>query len=241
MSRAERSSVHEEIWLLLPWLANGRLSGAERVQAEAHIRECSACADELSVQQRVCEALSAPERVTYAPGPSFRKLLDRIDGPPGKTGSSPGEPARIESLVTRRRKSGSHAALWRPPGLAWAASFIGMVAITGLVATAYLWLQPRFVTVTDPAGRQTVLHIAVDRSLTIGEVTELLRADGARVVQGPDATGILGVVPAGPRATGSGQPLFDLHARLAADPRVRWVQPVDSDDATPDTSTTRER
>ncbi len=31
---------HEEVWLLLPWLANGRLSPAEREMAEDHVRRC---------------------------------------------------------------------------------------------------------------------------------------------------------------------------------------------------------
>ena len=232
MSRAERSSVHEETWLVLPWLANGRVAQAERERAEGHVRECSQCADELSVQQRLCDALSAPERVTYAPGPSFRKLLERIDGPGV-------QPPRAESFSPRRRKSAS-AALWRPPGLAWAASFIVMVAVTGLVATTYRWSEPRYQTRTDAsdARRPEVLHIALDRDLTIGEVEELLRADGARVVEGPGTTGIFGVTPSS-RTAATGRQLLDLAARLRADPRVRWVEPIDTDDATPDKSTPR--
>ena len=246
MSRAERSSVHEEICLVLPWLANGRLVHAERERAQEHVRECSQCAAELSVQQRLCDALSAPERVTYAPGPSFRKLLERIDGPGAQApraeaGSSRAETPRVESFGPRRRKSAS-AALWRPPGLAWAASFIVMVAVTGLVATTYRWSEPLYHPRLDPpaAPRSDVLHIALDRELTIGEVEELLRADGARVVEGPGTTGIFGVAPVTRSRTGTGHQLLDLAARLRADPRVRWVEPIDTDDSSPDKSTPRE-
>jgi hypothetical protein len=35
---------HEESWLLLPWLANGRLSHAERARLEEHLRGCAQCA-----------------------------------------------------------------------------------------------------------------------------------------------------------------------------------------------------
>jgi hypothetical protein len=237
MSRAERSSIHDETWLVLPWLANGRLSHAERERAEEHVRECSECANELAAQQRLCDALSAPERVTYAPGPSFRKLLERIDGPGAQiprteAGSPRTEPPRIESLSPRRRKSAS-AALWRPPGLAWAASFVLMVAVTGLVATTYRWSEPRYFTRSDPAEarRPEVLHIALDRELTIGEVSELLRVDGARVVEGPGTTGIFGVTPVtlGPSQRGTDRQLLDLATRLRADPRVRWVEPIAMD------------
>lgn len=246
MSRAERASVHEEIWLVLPWLANGRLSHAERERAEEHVRECSQCTAELSVQQRLCDALSAPERVTYAPGPSFRKLLERIDGPRAQApraeaGSSRAEPPPVESFGPRRRKSAS-AALWRPPGLAWAASFIVMVAVTGLVATTYRWSEPVYRTHTDAADARPpqVLHIALDRELTLGEVEELLRTDGARVIEGPGTTGIFGVAPVTRSRTETGRQLLDLAARLRADPRVRWVEPIGTDDSSPDKSILRE-
>ena len=241
MSSAKHSVVHEEIWLLLPWLANERLSGAERERAEEHVRVCDECAQELATQRRLCDALSAPERVTYAPGPSFRKLLERIDGPDAQSprGSESASPApRPEVVAARGRGRGrsGNTALWRPPGLAWAASFLVMVGITAMVATAYRWSEPLYATKSDSPVEtrgQGVLHIALDRELTIGEVEELLRADGARVVSGPDATGIFGIAAA-TRAGGYGnQPLLRLSDRLRADPRVRWVEPIDTDDTPP--------
>jgi anti-sigma factor RsiW len=87
------TSAHDETWLLLPWLANGRLTGAQRSQVEEHVRACAACAQELSAQRQLCALLTEPERVTYAPGPSLRKLLDRIDdrtAPPGARRDLPG-------------------------------------------------------------------------------------------------------------------------------------------------------
>ena len=80
MTAQQYTPVHEESWLLLPWLANGRLAGAQRALVEEHLRECAACAEEAELQRHMCAALTEPERVTYAPGPSFRKLMERIDG-----------------------------------------------------------------------------------------------------------------------------------------------------------------
>ncbi len=244
MSPTERSAAHEEVSLLLPWLANGRLSGAERERAEEHIRACKKCSDEVLVQTRLYEALSAPERVTYAPGPSFRKLLERLDGAQSQGNSSTPAP-RSESSVGRGRRSVfpriASASLWRPPGLAWAASFIVMVGMTALIALGYRWSEPRYTTHTESteAAHRGILHIAFDRTLTIGEVEELLRANGARVVEGSGTTGIFGVAPASGAGSGASpaastnRQLFDLAARLRADPRVRWVEPIDSGDAIP--------
>jgi hypothetical protein len=222
---ASRTSRHEESWLLLPWLANGRLSQAERAALEEHLRECAACTQELAQQRRLCQVLTEPERVTYAPGPSLRKLMERIDGH---------TPARLQEVrpVSRRSVPSALAAAWRPPGLAWAASFVLAIGLAAFAPTAYRWSQPRYVSLTSaPRGTPGVLHIAFDRSLPIGEMEEMLRSAGARVVEGPGTTGVFGIAPVA-AARGSAQSgevspqMLALAARLRADARVRWVEPL---------------
>src|SRR5215470_4190590 len=153
--------THEDAWLSLPWLANGRLSGAERLRVEEHVRGCAQCAREVALQRRLCEVLTEPERVTYAPGPSFRKLMDRIDGRKSAP-VTPAEsaPARVHVLAAR----GGSA--WRPPGLAWAASFLLLIGFVGLATTTYRWSQPRYSTYTSaPQTSTTVLRVAFVPSL----------------------------------------------------------------------------
>jgi hypothetical protein len=223
---ASRASRHEESWLLLPWLANGRLSHAERAAVEEHLRECAACTQELERQRLMCQVLTEPERVTYAPGPSFRKLMERIDGrAPAKPHE--GRPAG------RRSAASALAAAWRPPGLAWAASLVLAVGLAAVAPTAYRWWQPRYAThTTSERGAPGVLHIAFDRSLPIGQMEEILRSAGARVVEGPGATGIFGVAPVTATGRGGAQSgevsaqMRALAARLRTDARVRWVEPL---------------
>ena len=214
---------HSDAWLMLPWLANGRLSGPERARIEEHVRGCAQCAREVALQRRLCEVLTEPERVTYAPGPSFRKLMDRIDGRKAVTPAPP-RPSRLHALGSRG------SAAWRPPGLAWAASFLLVVGFAGLTATTYRWSQPRYVTHTAaPAATSTaVLHIAFLPSLSITEAGDALRGAGARVVEGPDNTGIVGVAPvaASTDSAGASAELRALAVRLRADARVRWVEPI---------------
>jgi hypothetical protein len=222
---------HDQVWLLLPWLATGRLSATEREMAEDHVRQCSACEQELAVQHLMGKAFTEPDRVTYAPGPSFRKLMDRIDSDEGTAPAR--RPLERPSLVTRL----SHVSLWRPPGLAWAASFLLLFGITGMMVQAYRWSEPAYRTHTDAsAASPRVLHIALDRTLPIGEVEELLQSGGARIVAGPDSTGVLGVTSAGintqTSAENANRQLQALAARLRTDPRVLWVQPL-ADEGTP--------
>ena len=221
------TSPHEECWLLLPWLANGRLAAPERARAEEHVRECPACAHELASQRLVCAALAEPDRVSYAPGPSLRKLLERIDGAAPRPRA-----ARAARAARRARSAAAQRSASRAPGLAWAASLVLVVGLAALGGATYRWSQPLYVTHTaSAAAHPDVLHIAFERSLTIGAVEEVLRAAGARVVEGPGTTGIFGVAPvavASQRAgaTGAVSPeMRALAARLRADPRVRWVEP----------------
>lgn len=211
---------HEESWLLLPWLANGRLGGAERARLEPHLRGCPECARELALQRLWCSALTGPERVTYAPGPSFRKLVERIDAEPAARAAPASSPA---ARLERAR------AAWRPPGLAWAASFVLCVALGTFAVTAYRWSQPLYVTHTAPAAAAPgVLHIAFERSLSIGAAEQLLLSAGARVVEGPDASGVFGVAPVSaaqaPGADAAG--LRALAERLRSEPQVRWIEPL---------------
>jgi Putative zinc-finger len=231
MMALDGNSRHEEVWLLLPWLASGRLAGEEREMAEEHVRQCAACERELALQAKMCDAFTQPDRVVYAPGPSFRKLMDRIDSDTSESNTAPAHTEQQPSVIRRL----SHVSLWRPPGLAWAASFLLLFGMSGLMLTAY-WSAPNYRVrsdlkhVIDP----NVLHIALDRSLPIGEVDEvLLHAGGARIVEGPNSTGILGVTPNGvdgkTPASAANKKLRALSARLRTDSRVLWVEPLEDD------------
>ena len=215
---AHDTSQHTATWLLLPWLANGRLPAHERASAEQHLETCAACARELALQRRMCEALGEPDRVSWAPGPSFRKLLDRLDGQAQAAPRTPAVSARATPPVSPARQA------WRPPGLAWAASVVLVVGLTGVVATTYRWSQPLYATHTlITRSTPGVLHVAFDRAAPVGEVEDILRAAGAHVVTGPDASGVFGIAPL---TAATPAQLRALETRLRAATRVRWVEPL---------------
>jgi hypothetical protein len=231
------AASHDEAWMALPWLASGRLSQTERDKIEPHVRTCTACREELAFQRLLCHALTEPDRVTYAPGPSFRKLMDRIDGaaPPAR------KSAEVYPNRARRAASGTllRPALWRPPGLAWAASFILMIGVAGIIGTLHRSAPASYTTRSDPSAPPTVLHIAFQPTITIDEAREALRSTGAQIVEGPDSVGIFGVVPglkpsASAAAERMSKQLRILSTRLRADPRVRWVEPIAGDDSPAD-------
>jgi hypothetical protein len=213
--------------MLLPWLVNGRLDAGERLRVEQHLRACEACSHELAQQRMIRAALTEPERVVYAPGPSFRKLLERIDGV-----ATPSAPQAAPAPASAARSRHWRAA-WRPPGLAWAASFLLAVGVATLLGTdLYRWSLPRYATYTDTtAVVPDVVHVAFAPGLGPVDVQQLLETAGGRVLEGPDATGVYGVTPLSggqgrDRSSPPGAAARALAARLRADPRVRWVQPA---------------
>lgn len=222
-------SLHEECWLLLPWLANGRLAAAQRALVEEHVAACAECAREVERGRLMCAALTQPERVTYAPGPSFRKLLERIDSRAAAARTTAGG-ARAAAPASRTLRPAVPA--WRPLGLAWAASLMLVAGLAALAATTWRWSQPLYATYTTTAATSAeVLHIAFVPSVSVGEAGQLLHSAGARVVEGPDAVGIFGIAPAAPASPdGAGArqhaELSELAQRLRTDPRVRWVEPL---------------
>lgn len=246
MIASDDSALHHEVWLSLPWLANGRLSQAERDKIEPHVRVCAVCREGLAFQRLLCNVLTEPDRVTYAPGPSFRKLMDRIDGsapPARKTRERDQAPtAPVHRQIGRHRSLAS----WRPPGLAWAASFILAVGLGGIITTVYRSSQPLYKTHTEATHvAASVLHISFERSVTVGEAEAALRSNGARVVEGPDG-GIFSIAPdtlANGKATPErvSQEMRALAARLRTDPRVRWVEPIPADNAAGDTPVSTSR
>ena len=131
---------------------------------------------------------------------------------------------------------------WRPSALIRgsvalhlaAASVVLAMGFTVFATTAYRWSQPRYAThTTAPRGTPGVLHIAFDRSVPIGEMEEMLRSAGARVVEGPGTTGIFGIAPVTAAQSGEVSPqMRALAARLRADARVRWVEPLTGTDGT---------
>jgi subtilisin family serine protease len=205
------TSQHAASWLLLPWLANGRLPANERVPVEQHVDDCAACARALALQRRMCEALAEPDRVSWAPGPSFRKLLDRIDRHTQVTQRPQAAAARPARLTARV----SYA--WRPPGLAWAASFVLAIGLGGIATTAVRWSQPLYSTHTLAANPVPgVLHIAFDRTVAIGQVEDILHAAGARVVLVQPLQEFRTLTDAPAAAAPYNDPLYDLQTNLVA-------------------------
>ena len=74
-----RDQEHDEVWTLIPWLVNGRLSGDEAARVRAHIAQCPRCQNERDAQSGICEIMREDDATAFASAASFEKLMFRID------------------------------------------------------------------------------------------------------------------------------------------------------------------
>lgn len=179
------NSPHRATEALLPWLLNGTLSQAERAEVDAHLQACPQCREELARQRELMAAYRAsplPEAQLDGEA-ALARLRTRLRADAAR-------PTLPQRLVARGR---ALAARWWP---ATVALQMGVILALG----ASLWMQLNASPQGDAAALYRGLGAAEQRAtgdaLVIfdpraGEAElrgALLRA-GARVVDGPTATG----------------------------------------------------
>lgn len=150
---------------LLPWLANGTLGGAERLEVEAHLATCERCRRELAFLESLREGVAGLEGAE-APGEfGLKRLMQEL----------------------RRRPQAAARRRWLAPALA---ASIAVIAIQSAML-ANLWTRPEGIV---PLGREmtgaVVLQIRFDPRATEADMRTALQAVGATLIDGPGALGI---------------------------------------------------
>jgi anti-sigma factor RsiW len=204
----DKPDDNDDVALLLPWYATGRLSGADRRRVELYLEEHPEERAHLAVVE---EELAETERLNRAlPGPSG---MDNILA--GIRSSENRRPvARTESGISRLlAKLGEWLTDLAPPvrGAAIAALLMLLAIQAGTIGA--LLRSPQEAEFRTAAGEEIV--VATRPSLLVmfapdapaAEITALLEELGARIVDGPRAGGVYGLALA---------PEADYEAALAA-------------------------
>lgn len=192
-----RERPHHPAQYLLPWYVNGTLDEADTALVEAHLGECPECQADVEAELGLAARLTA---------------LSREAGPDMVAPPAENRPARSPVRFLRR-----------PVALGWALG--GQAVAAALLLAIFLPRQPapddRLYHVlgsdtTARAGNVIVLFAPEAREQA---VRQALVAAGARVVDGPTASGAyLLQVPAERRA-------FALE-RLRTNPQVTLAEPI---------------
>jgi hypothetical protein len=199
--------THEQVWDLIPWLVNARLSAEEAVGVRAHLERCAPCAREYAEQRRIFDGMQADDSIAFASEAAFQKLAARIDAPPS------GERA---AMATR-----------------WVAA-AGLAAMLGLAVWGGGWLLKgppgradayRTLTALPAATLNGArLRVVFAPDLKLNELERLLRSIDASISDGPTEAGVFTLT-----LTGGDNSAAEVSKRLAllrADASVRFAEPV---------------
>lgn len=216
MTTAEHR-LHQEVWGLLPWLANGRATGEQRHLAERHLAGCPDCRAELAREQRLAAGMAQPS----VPGPALSqglaRLMQRVDQV---------EPARPP----------------RPWLAAWAgdgttirlstAALLGTLQLA-LFAAAAAWFFNAAPDAAPTSGYQTLtsaptgapsapaLRVVCHPGRPVGELQSLLVRHGLTIIAGPTEAGVFTLGVAAPPA---GSDLDALAAELRRSPVIAFAE-----------------
>ena len=214
-----RGDDHQEARTLLPWYLTGRLDPSERALVEAHLDRCPECQAEARSERRLAAEIAAAE--ADAPSDveqSWARFSLRFEV----------EPPRRARLADLRAWIGDlqHTAVRQlsvsPPWLRWAVAgqFSLLVAIASFLPQALH--KPIYHALgAAPAAASGDIVVIFHPDITERQLRETLKANDARVVDGPTETdAYLLHVPKSERAA--------VLERLRRQGRVELAEPVDS-------------
>jgi len=216
--------VHQRIWELLPWYANGSLAERERERVEAHLAACPRCQEEETICRRTEAGVKGAGELAPSPHPvQLQRILARIEE------SESEEPTRAAWWQSGRSFRALIAAAPGPLRGALVAQAAVVLLLIGALVLQQMRSQPAappadYVTLSDPAPAAvpTVgVRVMFSPQATEREIRDLLRGIRGQLVGGPSPIGVYTVeVPA------DGDPLKVILARLRSEPQVAFAEPA---------------
>lgn len=214
---------HQDAWELIPWYVNDTLEEPERSAVEEHLAACAICRQEVASSRRLERHLRAAGEVPLAPERGFARLMARIDG----SDDGLAEPAG----------SAWPGRLWRPFAAAPRPVRLALAGqLAALLALAVLALWPASPAAGPPAaaaGFRTLsdaplaspaaaprLRLVFAGETRASELSDLLAASGARIVDGPTPAGVYTVELAEPDDVAA------VLERLRLSPTVVFAEPA---------------
>jgi anti-sigma factor RsiW len=213
---SDREAAHREAQDLLPWLANGRLDGAELQRVQAHLDTCATCRADL-------DTLYTLQDVGDLPLPdldvdkAFARLLPQLDA------VAPADAAPV--VPGWRTRLAANDARWLRAAVAL--QFCAIVVLGALLVRPSGETQMAAqVAVPDDAyrvlgaeaGADSIVAVTFKPDTPEHELRRIVTASGAHIVSGPTVTGAW--------MLGSAQAPADVAARLRTESAVTLAEPL---------------
>lgn len=208
----DHEAAHREAQDLLPWLANGRLDGAELQRVQAHLATCATCRADLDTLYTLQDVADLPP-----PGldvdKAFARLLPQLDAvaPADAAPVIPGWRTRLAANDAR-----------------WLRAAVGL-QFFAIVVLGTLLLRPSgdpqmaaqdatYRVLGAEAGADSIVAVTFKPDTPEFELRRIVAASGAHIVGGPTVTGAW--------MLGSAQAPADVAARLRAESAVTLAEPL---------------
>jgi len=180
--------THREVERLLPWYANATLDPAEHELVHAHLSECAQCRADLAVLRAQLDVIddATSTHDARATDDDWHRLRNRLHAQ---------RQAATRSPWQRARSGWRTAAPWMRVAVA---AQLAVVAVLGAFLLGEPLLresapQPEYRTLSAstaaPISNDDTLLVVFDPRLTDAQLRELLGANHARIVDGPNTAG----------------------------------------------------
>ena len=203
-SSTQPHTEHQNIWELLPWFVNGRLSESDMRRVEAHMRVCGDCRNEYAAQRQICQVIASDVIVEQIPTAGLNKLRLRIEHDAASK-ERVAEVADTTPAPVPRRVGATIG--WRSRVNAMAASVGAIFLAFGVVAMLHSKLQLSHaadayytVTVADQQPKSAVIRAVFDQTVNLSELQSLLDDAQLRIVAGPTEAGVYSLAMNGPQS-----------------------------------------
>jgi anti-sigma factor RsiW len=209
---SDREGAHREAQDLLPWLANGRLDGAELQRVQAHLDTCATCRADL-------DALYTLQDVGDLPLPgldvdkAFARLLPQLDA------VAPADAAPV--IPGWRTRLAANDARWlrAAVGLQFCAIVVlGALLLRPSGDTQMAAQDAAYRVLGAETGADSIVAVTFKPDTPEHELRRIVTASGAHIVGGPTVTGAW--------MLGSAQAPADVAARLRTESAVTLAEPL---------------
>ena len=181
--------AHRDVERLLPWYANATLDDEDIVLVEAHLEHCEPCRAELAAMRAVIDAGKATH--VHAQAREDARDADHAWSHMRQRLHAARRAPSTRFDFSRVRDGWRGSAPWMR--IALAAQCAAVVVLAAFVLRTEPAPPPQtFHTLSatpSPVSSQDTLLVVFDPRLTDAQLRELLGANHARIVDGPNATG----------------------------------------------------
>lgn len=207
--------AHREAQEVLPWLANGRLGGAELERVQSHVKLCALCRADLATLHTLRGAAPEDAPALDMEG-ALARLLPQLDAPEPEPELAV-DPAPPKP--TWRARLAANDPTWLRVALA--AQFCAIAVLAMLLARPSGGADAQAGDYRLLGAAPTVQHsliVTFKADTPEHELRRIVLGSGARIVGGPTATGAW--------LLGTDQAPAAVAARLHAEPAVTLAEPL---------------